>query len=259
MLFVPLPFVVAILLLILFLAVARRDDDNPHNLPFLALILVGAVQSFLSGLRWGYGMEYVRYIAPVLAASVPALAYGGVSRLVWKPEHSFPRRIGLHAIPAAIILCLTIFWRDLIDVALVLIFVGYALAIFFLMRPGTDALRLAPFEGAQPAYRAIMFTALFLLATAALDIFVFLDFTWTRGEHALTAITAGNLGGLLFLSIAAASASRSHTPDEMKEVAQEPETVEDREILAAIEAIMVAKHIYRDPDLNLNRLARKPA
>lgn len=257
MFFVPFPFVVAILLLVLLSAVVSRDDDKPQNLPFLALILVGAIQSFLSGLRWGYGIETVRYIAPGLAALVPALAYSGVSRLIRKPENSIAGRTLLHAVPSVFILGLTVAYRDLIDVALVLIFVGYALAILFLMRPGTDALQLAPFDGAERAFHAIMFTALFLLLTAALDIFVFLDFAWTRGENALVAITVGNLGGLLFLSVAAASASRSQTPDEPKEGPQEREAVEDKETLAALEAIMAAKQIYRDPELNLNRLARK--
>lgn len=257
MLFIPFPFVVAILLVALWLAVVLRDTDTPHNVPFLALILVGAAQSFLSGLRWGYDVDAVRYIAPVLAALVPTLAYAGVSRLVWKPKRSFMRRAWVNAIPALIILCLNIFWRDLIDVALVLMFVGYAAAILLIMRTGTDALRLAPFEGALPAYRAILFAAGFLIFSAVLDVFVALDFAWTRGENAIPAITAGNLAGLFFLSIAAAFASRSHMPVEAGDTGREAETVEDKEVLSAIKAIMTAKHVYRDPNLNLDRLARK--
>lgn len=257
MLFVPFPFVVAILLIVLWLAVVWRESEAPHNLPFLALILVGAAQSFLSGLRWGYGVESVRFIAPTFAALVPILAYAGVSRLVSKPHGSLLRRVCWKAVPALLILGLTVFWRDVIDVALVLLFVGYAVAILLLMRSGTDALRFAPFEGAVPAYRAILFAAGFLLVTAFLDIFVFLDFAWTRGENAIPAITIGNLGGLLFLSIAAAYASRSHMPVEAGDVDPNPETVEDKEVLAAVKAFMTAKHVYRDPDLNLDRLARK--
>lgn len=257
MLFIPFPFVVAILLVVLWFAVVWRDSEAPQNVPFLALILVGAAQSLLSGLRWGYGMDSVRYIAPVLAALVPILAYAGVSRLVWKPKGSFMRRVWLNAVPALVILCLTLFWRDVIDLALVLMFVGYAGAILLLMRSGTDALRLAPFEGAMTAYRAILFAAGFLLFTAVLDIFVALDFAWTRGENAIPAITAGNLGGLFFLSIAAAFASRSHMPVDVSEVGPEPETREGKEVLAAINTIMTAKNVYRDPNLNLDRLARK--
>lgn len=60
--FIPLSFVVALLLLILFVAVLRTGDErNSRNVPFLILILVSALQAFLSGLRWGYGIvEVVR-------------------------------------------------------------------------------------------------------------------------------------------------------------------------------------------------------
>ncbi|MBB2671965.1 UNVERIFIED_ORG: hypothetical protein GGE44_001518 [Rhizobium esperanzae] len=129
MLFIPLPFVVALLLLILFVIVLRRDEEGQPNRPFLVLILLSALQSILSGLRWGYGMQAVGVIAPVIAATVPPLAYAGVSRLVrtsWRP---LAGRLGLHAVPAVLILLLVAFWREAIDIALVLIFVGYALAI----------------------------------------------------------------------------------------------------------------------------------
>ena len=83
--FIPISFVVAILLLVLFFAVLKSDDgpvfSGPRNLPFLALILLGAFQAFLSGLRWGYGIEAAGYIAPIGAALLPPLAYAGVARL----------------------------------------------------------------------------------------------------------------------------------------------------------------------------------
>ncbi|MEK1929691.1 MAG: AraC family transcriptional regulator, partial [Pararhizobium sp.] len=140
---------------------------------------------------------------------------------------------------------------------LVLIFVGYAVAILFLMRPGTDALRLAPFEGAALAYRAIFFAALTLLFTAAIDIFVFLDLAWAQGDYARPVITIGNLASLIILSIAAATASRSHTLTETVEGSLKPDIAEDKETIAAVQALMETKFVYRDVDLNLDRLARK--
>ena len=257
MLFIPLPFVVALLLLILFVAILRRDEEAAPNRPFLALLLLSVVQSILSGLRWGYGVEAVSYVAPVIAAMVPPLAYAGVSWLVRTSRRPLPVRIGLHAIPAAIILVLMVVWRDAIDIALVLIFVGYALAILLLMRPGADALRLAPFEGAVPAYRAIIFAAVALCLSASVDAFVFFDFTWAHGEHALTLISAGNLAALVILGIAAAAASRSRLPTETIETTAKTETIEDKETIARIDALMEAKKLYRDANLNLDRLARK--
>ena len=259
MLFVPFPFVVAVLLLVLFVTVVRRDDNVAPNLPFLALILVGAVQSVLSGLRWGYGVHAVMYIAPVMAATMPPLAYGGVSRLVKKSHLPLFKQIGLHALPAVVMILLVALWRNAIDVALFLMFVGYAVAILFLMRRGTDALGLAPFEGAGSAYRAILFAASALLLSALMDIFIFLDLVWAQGRHSMLAITVGNLAALIILSVAAAAASRSRTPVETEEPTPPPDIVidGDREILMAVQALMEGKRIYRDVDLNLDRLARK--
>ncbi len=168
-----------------------------------------------------------------------------------------PARIALHAVPAVLILLLVAFWREAIDIALVLIFVGYALAILLLMRPGADALRLAPFEGAVPAYRAIIFAAAALCLSAAVDTFVFFDFTWAHGEHALTVISLGSLAALAILATAAAAASRSRAPAETAEAAARPEASEDKATIAAVDALMETRKLYRDANLNLDRLARK--
>lgn len=257
MLFIPLPFVVAILLLILFAAVIRRDDDAPANIPFLVLILLAALQSVLLGLRWGYGIGSVGIILPVIAATVPPLVYAGVSGMVRNSALSISLRIGLGLIPAAAIVLLMVLWRDAIDLAIASIFTGYAVAILLLMRPGADALRLAPFENAGPAYRASLFAASALLMSAMMDVFVFADFAWTRGTHAPLLITIANLALLAALSIAVATAGRPGMPAQASEALPRLEQAEDRETLAAVQTLMETRHVYRDVDLNLDRLARK--
>lgn len=257
MLFIPLPFVVAILLCILLVSVARRDDEGSINRPFLALILVSATLSVLSGLKWGYGVKGIVYIAPVLAATVPPLAYAGVARLVRKSRLSVGMRMVLHALPAIVIVLLLALGGGAIDVGLMLIFVGYAVAILLLMRRGADALHLAPFESAVSAYRAILFTAFALLLSAVVDTFIFLDLVWMQGRYALQVITVGNLLALIILSIAAAAASVSRTPVEAIETSSIAEAAEDKETLAAVHALMTGKRAYLDVNLNLDRLARK--
>lgn len=273
MLFIPLPFAVAVLLFVLFVVVARRDADALPNRPFLALILAAAVQSVLTGLRWGYGVHAVGYVAPVIAATVPPLAYAGVLRLVRADSRLV--NVGLHAIPALIVALFVWIWRDAIDLALIAIFLGYAVAILLLMRPGADALRFAPFEGAVSAYRAILFAAGALCLSAAVDTFIYLDFEWAHGAYALAVISVGNLAALIILGVAAAAASRSRAPadvTEATEAAQKVQTAEpvetaataataateeDRETLAAIHGLMNEKKLYRDVNLSLDRLARK--
>lgn len=258
--FIPLSFVVALLLVILFITVVRTGDDgNSRNMPFLTLILLSAFQAFLSGMRWGYGIVEVMYVAPVGAAFVPPLVYCGVARLVRKDSSSRPLLLGLHAIPAiAIAMVLPMAaWRGAIDVLLPAIFIGYAGAILCLMRTGPDALRRTPFESTAPVYRALIFAALALLLSAVLDLLVFLDFSWTHGRHAAGMVAVGNLIALAVLSIAAAVVVEGREPAEVDTTAPNVDGMGDRETLAAIQMLMETKHSYRDPDLNLDRLARK--
>ena len=258
--FLPLSFFVAILLIILFIGVMRAEEDGrSRNAPFLALILLSAFQAFLSGLRWGYDMAGVMYVAPVGAAFVPPLVYCGVARLVRKEERSPHWSMVLHALPAvAVVLLLTAAgWRGAIDVVLPAIFIGYAGAILNLMRLGPDALSGTPFESAAPVYRALVFAALALLLSAALDLLIFFDFSWTLGRHAAGMVATGNLIALIVLSIAAAVAVRGPDPACAETEAPAADETSDKETLAAIQSLMETRHSYRDPDLNLDRLARK--
>lgn len=260
--FIPLSFVVTILLLVLFFAVLKSDDapasETPRNIPFFALILLCAFQAFLSGLRWGYGIQDVMVVVPVSAALVPPLVYAGVARQVRNSSFSPYMRLGLHAIPAAIVASLMVTWRGAIDWALPAIFIGYAGAILHLMRTGPDALRRTPFESAAPVYRALFFAAVVLLLSAALDLFVTLDFSWTQGRHAPAIVSIGNLMALIVLSIAGAVAVRGRAPAETEDDVRLPvEEPGDKETLGAIQSLMETKRSYRDPDLNLDRLSRK--
>ncbi|GAB2179585.1 helix-turn-helix domain-containing protein [Dongia sp. agr-C8] len=259
--FVPISFVVAVLLLVLFVAVLKRDSASAsgtaRNLPFLALILLCAFQALLSGLRWGYGIAPVMFVTPVTAALVPPLVYAGVARQVRNSRFSLRWRLALHGIPAALVLLLLVTWRSAVDLALPAIFVGYAGAILHLMRTGSDALRATPFESAEPVYRALLFAALSLLLSATLDLLVLLDFSWTAGRHAPEIVALGNLLALIILSIAGAVALRGRALVEPENIRAQVEEPGDQEILASIQALMETKRSYRDPNLNLDRLARK--
>ncbi|MFC3324583.1 helix-turn-helix domain-containing protein [Mesorhizobium cantuariense] len=261
--FVPLPFVVALLLFILLWVVARREDESAPNLPFLCLILVAALQSVFTGLRWGYGISEVGYIAPVSAAIMPSLLYAGVSRLVRTSNRRWPALLGIHAKPAVIIIVLVFCWREAIDVALISIDFIYAAAILWLLRSGADGLRLAPFDGAVPAYRAIIAAAVTLCLSGGLvDMLVSFDLASGHGDRAATVIGIANLFILVFVGVAAAAASQSHVPlnaAEPAEASSPPDAGEDAEAIARVNELMREKGLYRDANLNLNRLARRAA
>lgn len=180
-----------------------------------------------------------------------------MSRLVRKSALSTFLRFGLHVIPAVGIVILIVIWPDAIDIAVASIFVGYAIAILLLTRSGADALRLTPFENAGPAYRAILLAASVLFVSATMDIVVFFDFEWTRGAHTPLLVTIGNLALLVVLSIAVTAASRRGMPAQTIGPTSTLDIAEDTATIAAIQVLMETKRVYRDVDLNLDRLARK--
>ena len=258
--FIPVSFVVSLLLVILFVVVIRNGDDrHARNWPFLTLILLSAFQAFLSGLRWGYEIHAVMFVSPVTAAMVPPLVYCGVARLVGKNGSSADWTLVLHAIPTAMIVIVLLVgtWRDMIDVLLPAIFILYALAILYLMWPGPDALRRTPFESAAPTYRSVIFAASALLLSASLDLFVYADIVWTRGEYAPGLVAIGNLIALAILSVASAVAGKAGDPAEPDAKPDQVDDQGDKETLAAIQSLLETRYLYRDPDLNLDRLARR--
>ncbi|TPM56287.1 helix-turn-helix transcriptional regulator [Mesorhizobium sp. B2-2-4] len=260
MLFVPLPFVVALLLFILLGVVARREDEAAPNLPFLGLILVAALQSLLTGLRWGYGIGGVGYIAPVSAAIMPALLYAGVARLVRTSDSQWPARLVLHMVPAAVALVLVIVWRDAVDAALITIELSYAAAILWLLRSGADGLRLAPFDGAVPAYRAIIAAAATLCLSGLVDMVISFDVASGHGARAAAVIGVANLFILVIVGVAAAAAGQSRVPPNAAEpvdTSPSPDAGEDADTLARVDGVLRGKKLYRDANLNLNRLARR--
>ncbi len=261
-LFIPLPFVVALLLVLIFISFLRSRSELKANRAFLALIAFCALQSVLVGLRWGYGVEQVRYILPVLAACLPPLTYSAFHGLIGLSGTG--RNIlwgGLLLSPLAVIALLFVF-PVVIDFALIVIFVGYAVALLLLARQGPDGLDEAQFASATSAHRSLVIAAVALCLSATFDLLVFLDFEWTRGENAAALVSNANLLGLLLIGLMALVAGESKTPQLAAEPTLEAPiystpSEEDREVLERLDNLMQEQKLYRDENLNLSRLSRR--
>lgn len=257
---VPLSFLVAALLLVLLATIARGSDQAPVNRPFVLLTAACALQSVLIGLRWGYGVEVVRYALPIVAAAVPSLAYVSFAALAEDAHDRRWTQPWLHALAPALVAGLIVMWPQALDLVLVAIYLGYATALLKLASSGPDALGLAPLEGVVPAHYALFIAAAALAASSAIDIIVLLDLEWASGIHAGQVIGIANLIGLLVLGLAAMVAGHSRPPA----AAAEPppatarfDTEEDEGVVAAVDELMQRPGLFRDANLNLSRLARR--
>ena len=260
MLFVPLPFVVALLLAVLFIALVRRADETWANRPFLALIALCAMQSVCVGLRWGYGIEPFRYVLPILAAILPPLVYASFRSLIHDDRPRGRLSYLISAAPAILIAVMILVRPILIDAALIVLYVTCAFFILNLGRSGPDALDEARFEGAIPAYRALQIAAAALCVSALFDLVVLLDFEWTKGANVAALVSSANLMGLLLIGLTASIAGRSQPAPETKRGPAPPPALaseEDRDVLTRIDSIMLTQNLFRDENLNLSRLARR--
>ncbi|TYC52193.1 helix-turn-helix transcriptional regulator [Rhodobacterales bacterium] len=260
LLFVPLPFVNALLLALLF-AILRRNEKSHARRLFLLLIAVCCLQSVLVGVRWGYGISELRFALPLLAACLPPITYECFRGLVDEERPGLFRQAAAPAW-AGMILFLLLVWPIALDATLILLFTGYAAALLTLARSGADGLEEARLEEADAAFRAILLAAACLGLSAAVDLFILLDFEWSRGSNAALIVSSGNVVSLFLIGIAAAIAGRARTENvirqpEADQNADTAATEEDTEIVGRLDDLMKAQQLFRDENLNLARLARR--
>ena len=258
MIFIPLPFVVALLLLIRFVALLRNPDQGSGSRPFLALIGLCVLQSLAVGLRWGYDITAFRYVLPVLASCLPPLVLASFRSLI-KTDDADWNMPWLNLVPPVVVVALMVLAPGLIDVALVVIFLGYAAILLRLATAGPDALDEARLDGATGAHRALLIAAGSLCLSAFFDVAVVLDFEWSRGENVPMLVSNANLLGLFLLGLTATVAARARAlPAPPEDTDEDASTAEkDRDVLERVDRLLVEQKLFRDENLTLSRLARR--
>jgi AraC-like DNA-binding protein len=260
MIFVPLPFVVALLLFILLIRMLRQGEElRVEKRPFLLLVALYALQSVVIGIRWGYGVVEVMPLQSLLATLIAALAWVCFAGLAVENQPGLAR-FWPHLLPTAAIAVCIAFRPAPISLAIIVVFLGYGIALLWLARHGPDALVASRLDGAMLSYRSLQITGFALVASALTDIVISLDFMRAGGTHAPAIVALGNVIALLILGTAASVASGSRA---VEAPAAEPPppppaaTEEDGAVAAALDALMRSRQIYRDAELNLGRIARR--
>ncbi len=244
---IPLPFVVALLLVILLVRMARGADEKTFTNASLIFVAVCAVLAILTGLRWSIDSSSIRLIRPVFASVLPPLAWLCFAAPVRRPFRQ--------ATPVVAICLLVLVWPEPIDMALALEYAGYGVALIRLAGRSPDSLTNVTLDEAVPAWRAVMIVGLSLVVSGLVDLFVAADYAAEQGTHAVWIVAAAQLLLLVFVALAA-TAGRSRPEPETQ--SPPPETNEDdAAIAAAIDRLMTRTRLYRDPDLTLERLARR--
>ena len=264
MISIPLSFVVSLILCLILVRMIRHGAAEFGLFPLL--VGVFAVQATVAGLSWDVGWQPARLIQPVLAAVLPALSFAAFDRL---RHHDRPRPLWPHLLPAVAIALFVAFWRLPIDVALFVICMGYGIALLVVARHGPSALSAVRFSDERTAYHALLAVAALLIITAAVDAVISIDLFLGNGDRARTLLMAAKLAWLGVAGYAATAAGDSRPETETEAGAEtrpageaaptgEEDTSEaDAAVVGRIEALMAERQLYRDPDLTLERLARR--
>ena len=174
-----------------------------------------------------------------------------------------------HLIPAGLVAILVAFWRAPIDIALFAIYLGYGLALLRVARQGPDALSAVRITDEWTAQKALIAMAVMLVATSFIDAIVSLDFILGDGEQARTVLTVASVLWLAVAGYAATVADNTRPDNETNATDTEdlassssalPEATSSRDdeaIASRVNALMLEQYLYRDPDLTLERLARR--
>ncbi|MEA9389789.1 helix-turn-helix domain-containing protein [Acerihabitans sp. TG2] len=261
MVYVPLPFVVALLLFMNLMALLKTLSWRRISPAFLALLGMTILQAVLLGLRWGYGITELRYILPVTAAAIPPLVLASFYKLTDDQRtYRIPAWVGFVFPP--LIITLLFIRSQLIDAALIIIFIAHAAALIDLYLQGPDRLNESRLNESVPVQRALLIAAVSLSMSALFDLSVLLNFEWNRGEHAAFIISGGNILSLLLTGLTAPVVARAknHVPSSgSKEKVSSPDQKlsQDESVMSHIDSLLCKEKLYLDPDLTLSRLARR--
>jgi AraC-like DNA-binding protein len=252
--FVPLPFVVALFLSILVLRMVR-GDQTAANRWMSAIVAAYATQAVVLGLHWGYGIRAILPVQAILAAAIPPLSWLGFRSFV-----AGNRRAALHVLPPVLVAGLWVRAPSLIDPALALIFLFYGVALLMLARRGPDALGRATLDGAIPVSHALWATAIMLIASPLIDLAINVDLLHDHGRHAGLLSSVSSLIFIALLGWAAVVAGKSPPAPATESPPAVDVSVPDQgdlAIVAALDTLMQTRGLHHDPNLSLERLARR--
>lgn len=247
MIMIPLPFVMAMAVLLLLL----RELTLPSLRRYWLLWFLGvlAFQELLVGARFGYGLDELKLIQPISAAALSPLAYLSFAR----PKLTFP--VLIHTIPVISILLIVIFFIDAMDVFLAANNLFYTAGLVLIGLRGSDALAWAAVGRTRAAGLMLWLVALVLLVSGLVDALISSNFIREGGENIGQIVGWASTAGLiliLLLSVAFWLATRR------SKLTRQNQT-QDKAVFERLQNLMQTERLFIDPDISLSRIARRLA
>lgn len=254
----PLPILTCLLAGVVAALTWRLDLGHPFaRIFFAALFGLFALQALLVGLRFGYGVVDYILVQRLLPFLTGPLMYLGFATLA-VPDDRLTRTITLHLGGAVLLIVACGFATDRygnLDWMIAASYIIYAVILIRQWRKGPDALIHARLDLARPIAQWMLFGAGMLLALLVLDTAIAISFAMQRAGQAATLISSGSVLFALLLIAVVFALSRNLSP---APVLTAPAPADDSDATVSAARAMLAKsQLYLDPDLSVQRLARR--
>jgi len=244
MLMIPLPFVIALFAGIFLLRELLNAENGQRNPWFAAFFSLFVFQEMLIGLRFGYGLDGLRLVQPFSASLIPGLAYLGFRRPRWDPI------LAVHLLPLLAVVVTLFMLHDILDVVLAATNIFYAVALIRLGLRGSDALGWVEIHRTKAVLMLLWFVSGVLIVSGITDAAIVYDFMKTSGANTASIAGWATAAGLV-LTAAGFAVFRLLSTKNRQADAHNPDVFEK------LNALMHQEKLHLDPDINLNRIARR--
>lgn len=261
MLSLPLSFFIAFVLCILLLREWRKGGDwtLSHQM-FGWLVGLCIVQSVLVGLVWTYELTQFKPVMPVTASLLPVLAWASFRTLIRPKLQITSLSILALAAPTLTVILALVLFADAIDILLILIFLGFGVALWRMGHAGPDALHGTQLHYSMQTHWAMRGVAASLLLNGVVDIAIIADYQMAGGRHVpgiLSVFSVLNLIVIGALAMLVSEGNAAQSDEVLSDPAEEDVSEDNGDTARRVEALLRETRLYADPDLTLIRIARK--
>ena len=248
MIMIPMTFVLALIVLFFLALEVLNRGAAQRNLWMIAFLALLFFQEVLIGLRFGYGFDSLRLVQPLTAALIPPMAYLGFRRPALEP------RVLVHLWPLAGVVLALAFLVPALDLVVALGNLIYAALLIGLALQGVDRLGWVETHRNVSVMLLMWLICVVLLLSGLADGVIAVDFWLTHGRNTGQIAGWATVVGLVMTSLGGLWLALRGRPSQAKPPKPTGETAQT---FAALQALMQAEQIHLDPDINLNRVARR--
>lgn len=269
----PLPFITALLLVLLAASNHQQLKQTATGRIFAIVLYLNALTMVCIGLRWKLGMIGLLPIAAALTVASVAVLYLAFRSLGRTGPVVSLSRDWPHLTPLVLIVVITLiqpYWIEYVLVATKLI---YATLLVYLAKKATSSLQFVRLNLFQNAKHTLWAAAALLFVSACVDIAIAIDFAHYDGQFSESLVGFTNLVIVFLLGWASVMAGRGkgiedsatgdsttpHTSNDKSDATSDTvDTSEhDARLHQQLSGLLIEQRLYADTELSLQKLSRK--